>query len=247
MATTAQWGEFEWGEAEWGSVEEDQLALEAAVRIPIEWGGTLELIRATHIEIEATATVEGSPRIQVEAIGTIATVTALQIESLAGVGNAAALVPIEWQAALLVTADPRIPIEVKATIEAAPRIPFESGGVILLEANANLPIETLGQVIGRALLQLEVSGRDDTVLAYVWKVLAPADAVQAYQWLVLPEIVVGAEQGYTWRVVEDSAAQGYSWTVIPAALLELFESQGAGAAVGIAPDTLLPVGRATKD
>lgn len=247
MASTAEWGAFEWGEAEWGSLEEDQLALEAAVRIPIEWGGTLELIRAAQIPIEATALIEGSARGPVESLGSLATVTVFQLEILSGAGSLSPVIPIEWQAAVLVTADPRIPIEVKATIEAAPRSPFESGGVILLEANANIPIETLGQVIGRALLQLEISGRDDTVLAYVWKVLAPADAVQAYQWLVLPELVVGAEQGYTWRVIEDAPAQGYTWTVIPAELLELFESEGVGAAVGIAPDTLLPVGRATKD
>jgi hypothetical protein len=105
----------------------------------------------------------------------------------------------------------------------------------------------LGQVIGRALVQLEVSGRDDTVLAYVWKVLVPADVPQAFRWVVLPEIVVGAELGLSWRVFEDPSAQGFTWTVIPAELLELFESKSVGAAAGIAPDTLLPVGRATKD
>lgn len=224
---------------------EQALVLDAF--IPVEWRGAVELIRAAEIPIEATALLEGRAQIPVESLGTLATVTVLQIEILAGAGAAAPVIPIEWQAALLVTADPTIPIEAMATVTAAPRIPFESAGVILLEADANLPLEILGGVIGRALLQLEVSGHDDTVLAYVWKVLVPADVPQTFRWVVLPEIVVGAELGYSWRVVEDAPAQGFTWTVIPAELLELFESQGAGAAAGIAPDTLLPVGRATKD
>ena len=224
---------------------EQALVLDAF--IPIEWRGAVELIGAAQIPIEALALLEGSAQIPVESLGSLATVTVLQIEILSGVGAAAPVIPIEWQAALLVTADPTIPVEVKAAVEAAPRIPFESSGVILLEADANIPIEILGGVIGRALLQLDVSGRDDTVLAYVWKVLVPADVPQAYRWVVLPEIVVGAELGYSWRVFEDPPAQGYTWTVIPAEILELFESQGAGAAAGIAPDTLLPVGRARKE
>lgn len=232
-------------EAEYLTAGEQALALDAA--IPVEWRGSIEITQAIQIPIEATAWLEGSARIPVEAMGTLATVTALQIEFLGGVGSAGPRIPVEWQAAILVTADSPIPIDVTGVVSAAPRIPFECAGVILLESAVNIPIETLGQVIGRALIQLDVSGRDDTVLAYVWKVLAPADAVQAYQWLVLPEIVVGAAQAYTWRVIEDAPAQGYTWTVIPVKLLELFESQGAGAAVGIAPDTLLPVGRATKD
>lgn len=224
---------------------EQALVLDAF--IPVEWRGAVELIRAAEIPIEATALLEGPAQVPVESLGTLATVTVLQIEILSGSGAAAPVIPIEWQAALLVTADPTIPIEAMATVTAAPRIPFESAGVILLEADVNLPLEVLGQVIGRALVQLEVSGRDETVLAYVWKVLVPADVPQAYRWVVLPEIVAGAEQGYSWRVFEDPPAQGFTWTVIPAALPELFASQGIGAAVGIAPDTLLPVGRATKD
>lgn len=243
---TAEWGAFEWGSSEWGSSEQGA-TLELDCRIPVEWGGTLELIRSALIPVEALAILEASPTIQVETIGGVVTVAELPIEVLAGVGAAAPRIPIEWQAAILLTADPQIPVEVMASLASAPRVAFESAGVILLEATANLPIEALGQAIGRALLQLEVSGVDDTVLAYVWKVLAPADAAQAYQWVVLPEIIDGAELGYRWRVIEDPPALGYRWTVIDAALLELFESEGAGAAAGIAPDTLLPVGRATKD
>lgn len=224
-----------------------EIALALDAFIPVEWRGSVELIQAAQIPIEATALLEGAPRIPVESVAGLATVTVLQIEILAGAGPAASHIPIEWQAALLVTADPNIPIEAMATVTAAPRIPFESAGVILLEADANLPLEILGGVIGRALLQLEVSGRDDTVLAYVWKVLVPADVPQAYRWVVLPEIVAGAELGYTWRVFEDPPALGYKWRVIPGSILELFDAEGQGAAVGIGDDVLLPAGRATKE
>lgn len=84
-------------------------------------------------------------------------------------------------------------------------------------------------------------------LRYTWKVLQPADAVQAYTWTVLEVVIVGGEQRFVWRVVEDDPGQAFIWTVIPAELLELFESEGVGAAVGIASDVLLPVGRVTKD
>lgn len=88
---------------------------------------------------------------------------------------------------------------------------------------------------------------DPSVLRFTWTVLQPADAVQVFTWTVLEVTVVGGEQRFRWRVFKGDPGQGFTWNVIPAELLELFASQGAGAAAGIAPDTLLPIGRATKD
>ena len=227
MATTAQWGAFEWGAAAWGAAE--------LASLPPGITGDLH---DTVID-DPFLTVDGSPDAFLSAF----------------IGDAFYVIPvgltldarIPVEALTQVARDALLPIEGTAPIEAAPRIPFEAAGVLFLEADVHLPFETLGQVIWRALVPLEVAGHDDTVLAYIWQVLAPADGPQAYRWVVLPELVVGAELEYSWRVLEDPPAQGFTWTVIPAALLELFASQGAGAAVGIAPDTLLPVGRATKD
>lgn len=87
----------------------------------------------------------------------------------------------------------------------------------------------------------------EPIQRYTWRILQPADAVQAYAWAVVEVSIVGGQQHYRWRVFAEPPTQGYAWSVIPAEILELFESQGAGAAAGIAPDTLLPVGRATKD
>jgi hypothetical protein len=221
--------------------------LEAAVPMPLECGGTVELGRAALLPVEATATVEGAPPVLVEAVGGLALFTALQVEVLGGVLGHGRSFPIEWQASLLLSADPPLPVEVKASLEAAPRMPFEAAGVILLEATANLPLEALGGAIAKALLQLEVAGEDDTVLAFVWKVLHAADAPQAFQWVVLPEIIVGAAQGFSWRVYDEAPALGLRWRVIPGEILELFDAVGVGAAAGIGDDVLLPVGRATKD
>lgn len=109
-------------------------------------------------------------------------------------------------------------------------------------------LSRLGSGTFYVLDQATAAGPDASpIQRYSWRVLQPAAAVQAYAWTVLEVTIIGGEQQYRWRVFAEPPTQGYTWTVIPAELLDLFASQGVGAAAGIAPDTLLPIGRATKD
>jgi hypothetical protein len=87
----------------------------------------------------------------------------------------------------------------------------------------------------------------DTRLTVEWAILHAADIPLSVRWTVLPVVVVGSELQLTWRVVEAAPLLGLTWHVIPADILDLFDSDGTGAAAGIGEDVLLPVGRVTRE
>lgn len=145
--------------------------------------------------------------------------------------------------------DARLPIAARGQVFRDARIPLYARGNAVVARDARIPIYARGDatVFRDARIPLYARFHDAPIQRYTWRVLQAADAVQAYAWAVVEVSIVGGQQHYRWRVFAEPPTQGYAWTVIPAELLELFESQGVGAAAGIATDTLLPIGRATKD
>jgi hypothetical protein len=154
--------------------------------------------------------------------------------------------------ALEVFRDARIPVEARGIAQVyrdAVELVLEARGWVYRDAR--IPVEAAGEtvvvVFRDARIPIEAGQLDSSALGFRWKVLQPADFVQAFIWTVVEVVTVGGELHFRWRVFQADAGQGFTWTVIPADLIDLFESQGVGAAAGIARDTLLPIGRATKD
>lgn len=146
-----------------------------------------------------------------------------------------ARIPIEARSTVVaVQRDARLSVEATATLFRDARIPVEAGtSIIEIYRDARIPVD---------------AGAHGTGLqGYMWQVRQPADFVQAYTWTVVAVATDGAVQRYRWHVYREDLGQAYTWTIIPAELLELFDSEGVGAAAGIASDVLLPVGRVTKD
>lgn len=158
-----------------------------------------------------------------------------------------ARIPIAAGGAVEVFRDARIPIAARATVFRDARIPIYARGNAMVSRDARIPIAARGQVFRDARIPIYARFHDAPIQRYTWRVLQTADAVQAYTWTVLEVSIIGGVQVYRWRVFAQPTTQGYRWTVISPKVLDLFESQGVGAAAGIAPDTLLPVGRVTKE
>lgn len=158
-----------------------------------------------------------------------------------------ARIPISADGATLVIRDARIPIAARGSVIRDARIPISALGNAPVTRDARLSITARGWLVRDARIPIAARFHDAPIQRYAWRVLQPADAIQVYAWQVLEVTVIGGQQHYRWRVVAQAPTQGYTWTVLPADLLELFASEGVGAAAGIAPDTLLPVGRVTKE
>lgn len=158
-----------------------------------------------------------------------------------------ARIEIEAGGAVEVFRDAQIPVEARGSVVRDARIPIEARGNAEIFRDGRLNLDVRASLFRDARIPIEARFHDEAIQRYTWRVLQPADAVQVYAWKVLEVSIIGGEQIYRWRVFAEPPTQGYTWTVIPAELLELFESQGQGAAAGIAPDTLLPVGRVTKE
>lgn len=158
-----------------------------------------------------------------------------------------ARIPIAAGGAVEVFRDARLPIAAGASLFRDARIPVYARGNAMVSRDARIPIAARGQIFRDARIPIYTRRHDAPIQRYTWRVLQAADAVQVYAWAVVEISIVGGQQHYRWRVFAEPPTQGYAWSVIPAELLELFASKGAGAAAGIAPDTLLPVGRVTKD
>lgn len=173
--------------------------------------------------------------------------TALYVVDAGVIVERDARIPVEWGGAVEVFRDARIPVDARGSVHRDARIPIDTRPAAEIFRDARITLDVRASLLRDARIPIEARFHDAPIQRYTWRVLQPANAVQVYAWKVLEVTIIGGEQVYRWRVIAEPPTQGYTWTVIPAELLELFESQGVGAAAGIAPDTLLPVGRVTKE